>query len=101
MARTSAIGLRRDPQPPIPIVMPERSWPMTSSGLITLPVRFAPLVTLAPLVTPALPVTLALSVTFALLVTLTLLVTPALPVTATVNARLRTPGGPHPRRRSG
>jgi NAD(P)-dependent dehydrogenase (short-subunit alcohol dehydrogenase family) len=35
MARTSAIGLRRDPQPPIPIVMPERSSPATSSGLMT------------------------------------------------------------------
>src|SRR5215467_1012747 len=35
IARTSAIGLRRDPQPPIPIVMPERSSPATSSGLMT------------------------------------------------------------------
>src|SRR5215813_10664348 len=35
MARTSAIGLRRDPQPPIPTVMPERSSPATSSALMT------------------------------------------------------------------
>src|SRR5690348_15845104 len=35
MARTSAIGLRRDPQPPIPTVMPERSSPATSSALRT------------------------------------------------------------------
>src|SRR3954469_18895609 len=31
IARTSAIGLRRDPQPPMPIVMPSRSSPTTSS----------------------------------------------------------------------
>src|SRR5215468_1366762 len=35
MARTRAIGLRRDPQPPIPIVMPERSSPATSPALMT------------------------------------------------------------------
>ena len=34
MARTSAIGLRRDPQPPIPIVIPSRSSATTSSGVI-------------------------------------------------------------------
>src|SRR5215467_8120527 len=48
MARTSAIGLRRDPQPPIPIVMPERSSATTSSALSTAavtppaPSRFTP-----------------------------------------------------------
>src|SRR3954453_22826702 len=31
IARTSAIGLRREPQPPMPIVMPSRSSPTTSS----------------------------------------------------------------------
>ena len=36
MARTRAMGLRRDPQPPIPIVMPSRSSATTSSGVIRL-----------------------------------------------------------------
>jgi hypothetical protein len=31
MARTMAIGLRRDPQPPMPIVMPSCSSPTISS----------------------------------------------------------------------
>ncbi|CAM5260109.1 hypothetical protein SCALM49S_08039 [Streptomyces californicus] len=35
-ARTRAIGLRREPQPPIPTVMPLLSRPTTSSGVIVL-----------------------------------------------------------------
>src|SRR5580693_6358835 len=35
IARTSAIGLRREPKPPIPIVMPDRSSPATCSGVST------------------------------------------------------------------
>ena len=31
MARTAAIGLRREPQPPMPMVMPLRSSPTSSS----------------------------------------------------------------------
>ena len=31
MARTTAMGLRREPQPPMPMVMPERSSPTMSS----------------------------------------------------------------------
>src|SRR5450755_4323198 len=42
MARTRAIGLRREPQPPMPIVMPEPSWPTISSAVITLPVMTVP-----------------------------------------------------------
>ena len=33
IARTSAIGLRRDPHPPIPIVIPSRSSATISSGV--------------------------------------------------------------------
>src|SRR5580700_11823729 len=36
MARTTAIGLRREPQPPIPMVMPERSSPTMSSTVVRL-----------------------------------------------------------------
>ena len=43
MARTSAMGLRRDPQPPIPIVIPSRSSATTSSG-----VSHAPLIRTGP-----------------------------------------------------
>src|SRR5664280_3809496 len=32
MARTAAIGLRRDPQPPIPMVIPLRNSPIRSSS---------------------------------------------------------------------
>lgn len=35
-ALTRAIGLRRDPQPPMPIVMPLLSRSTTSSGVIVL-----------------------------------------------------------------
>src|SRR5215207_9210648 len=38
MARTMLIGLRREPQPPIPIVMPSRSSATTSSSVIRLSV---------------------------------------------------------------
>ncbi len=37
-ARTSAIGLRREPQPPMPIVMPLSSAATTSSTCITAPI---------------------------------------------------------------
>ena len=36
MARTTAMGLRREPQPPMPIVMPERSSPTMSSMVVRL-----------------------------------------------------------------
>ena len=36
MARTMLIGLRRDPQPPMPMVMPSRSSATTSSSVIRL-----------------------------------------------------------------
>ena len=36
MARTTAMGLRREPQPPMPIVMPERSSPTMSSTVMRL-----------------------------------------------------------------
>src|SRR5271163_2794342 len=36
MARTNAMGLRRDPQPPIPIVMPLRSCATASSRVVRL-----------------------------------------------------------------
>ena len=36
MARTMLIGLRREPHPPIPIVMPSRSSATTSSSVIRL-----------------------------------------------------------------
>src|SRR5271154_7212428 len=36
MARTNAMGLRRDPQPPIPIVMPLRSFATASSRVVRL-----------------------------------------------------------------
>src|SRR5688572_20256895 len=36
MARTSAMGLRREPHPPMPRVMPLRSSPTTSSRVMTL-----------------------------------------------------------------
>src|SRR5580700_11016832 len=36
MARTTAMGLRRDPQPPMPMVMPERSSPTMSSMVVRL-----------------------------------------------------------------
>src|SRR5258708_7813863 len=36
MARTTAMGLRREPQPPIPTVMPERSSPTMSSMVVRL-----------------------------------------------------------------
>ena len=36
MARTTAMGLRREPQPPMPIVMPERSSPTMSSTVVRL-----------------------------------------------------------------
>src|SRR5271165_5876727 len=36
IALTSAIGLRRDPQPPIPMVIPDRSSPTTSAVVMTL-----------------------------------------------------------------
>src|SRR4051812_15306528 len=36
MARTMLIGLRREPQPPIPMVMPSRSSATTSSSVIRL-----------------------------------------------------------------
>ena len=36
MARTNDIGFRRDPQPPIPMVIPERSSPITSASVIVL-----------------------------------------------------------------
>src|SRR3954454_5647942 len=49
MARTSAIGLRRAPQPPMPMVMPSRSSPTTSSIDARLS---ATLVVLRPLVAP-------------------------------------------------
>src|SRR3954470_18494089 len=46
IARTNAIGLRRDPQPPMPSVMPSRSSPTTSSIVIRLSgIRLLPLVT--------------------------------------------------------
>jgi hypothetical protein len=35
-ARTSAIGLRREPQPPMPTVMPSRISPTTSSSVTRL-----------------------------------------------------------------
>ncbi len=35
-ARTRDIGLRREPQPPIPIVIPERSSDTTSSSVMRL-----------------------------------------------------------------
>src|SRR3954447_20836166 len=46
MARTTAIGLRRAPQPPIPIVMPSRSSPTISSTVVRLSGIARPLVTL-------------------------------------------------------
>ena len=36
MARTMHIGLRRDPQPPMPMVMPSRSSATTSSSVMRL-----------------------------------------------------------------
>ena len=36
MARTSDMGLRREAQPPMPMVMPLRSSPTTSSSVIRL-----------------------------------------------------------------
>src|ERR1700722_10294716 len=36
MARTTAMGLRREPQPPMPRVMPERSSPTMSSTVVRL-----------------------------------------------------------------
>src|SRR5580700_6544432 len=36
MARTTAMGLRREPQPPIPMVMPERSSLTMSSTVVRL-----------------------------------------------------------------
>ncbi len=36
MARTAAIGLRREPQPPSPIVIPSRSSPTSSSRVVRL-----------------------------------------------------------------
>ena len=36
MARTTAMGLRREPQPPMPMVMPERSSPTMSSTVVRL-----------------------------------------------------------------
>ena len=36
MARTMLIGLRRDPHPPIPMVMPSRNSATTSSSVIRL-----------------------------------------------------------------
>ena len=36
MARTSDMGFRRDPQPPIPMVIPLSSWATTSSSVINL-----------------------------------------------------------------
>src|SRR5271165_5845003 len=36
MARTTAMGLRREPQPPMPIVMPERSSLTMSSTVVRL-----------------------------------------------------------------
>src|SRR5581483_6772706 len=35
-ARTTAIGLRREPQPPMPMVMPERNGPTMSSTVVRL-----------------------------------------------------------------
>ena len=42
MARTMLIGLRREPHPPIPMVMPSRSSATTSSSVIRLSVTRAP-----------------------------------------------------------
>ena len=42
MARTSDIGFRRDPQPPMPSVIPLRSSPMTSSSVIRLSATTVP-----------------------------------------------------------
>src|SRR6516225_6170274 len=36
MARTTAIGLRRDPHPPMPMVIPERSSPTMPSTVVRL-----------------------------------------------------------------
>src|SRR5207249_8861414 len=36
IARTSAIGLRRGPQPPMPTVIPSRSSAITASAVVTL-----------------------------------------------------------------
>src|SRR5271157_4406709 len=36
MARTTAMGLRREPHPPIPMVMPERSSPTMASTVVRL-----------------------------------------------------------------
>src|SRR4051794_28737659 len=36
IARTRDIGLRREPQPPMPMVMPSRSWATTSASVIRL-----------------------------------------------------------------
>src|SRR6476661_6633110 len=38
MARTMLIGLRREPQPPMPIVIPSRSSATTSASVISLSV---------------------------------------------------------------
>jgi hypothetical protein len=43
IARTRDMGLRRDPQPPIPMVMPGRSRATTSSSVIRLSAMVAPL----------------------------------------------------------
>src|SRR6185437_16910424 len=42
MARTTAIGLRRDPQPPMPMVMPERSSDTISSTVVRLSATLLP-----------------------------------------------------------
>ncbi len=36
MARTNDIGLRREPHPPMPMVIPDESSPMTSAWVICL-----------------------------------------------------------------
>src|SRR5687767_14460900 len=44
MARTSDIGLRREPQPPMPMVMPSRSSAANSSWVVRLSATPGPLV---------------------------------------------------------
>src|ERR1700682_4222598 len=54
MARTKAIGLRRDPQPPMPIVLPSRRSATAASRVVLLSVILPPVVPCAARVGPSL-----------------------------------------------
>ena len=57
MARTSAIGLRREPQPPMPMVMPSRICATTSAIVIDLSTPLLPVLGLGGVAAAACPPT--------------------------------------------